>query len=418
MNMKTPNSNRIHIGIFGVRNAGKSTLFNYLLDQDASLVSHYPGTTTDTVQKAMEIHGLGPVLFIDTAGLDDVGYLGEKRIEKTRQAMDKCDIAIYLHSTDHQRLNDNLKNKSKIQSINDDSKNEGEDKKKTDKTNEDKISNSSIEDINDINFIDELKQKEIPVIEVEIPNNTLSWTKNSKLRDEIFDKIRKIAPKGEKDITGNLVDFGSLVILVMPQDSQAPKGRLILPQVQTIREILDKKALSLCVTPENLQTALNSLSKKPDLVITDSQVFDQVNEILPKDIKLTSFSILFAALKGDIDYFIKSTDAFDKLNDKSKVLICEACTHPPMDEDIGTVKIPNMLRKKFGDMDIDFVRGADFPSELKNYDLIIHCGSCMFNRAHVLSRVKEAKKQDVPMTNYGITIAKVKGILGKVIIPR
>ncbi len=393
MTMKTPNSNRIHIGIFGLRNAGKSTLFNYLLDQETSLVSDHPGTTTDAVQKAMEIHGLGPVLFIDTAGLDDVGDLGEKRIEKTRQAMDKCDIAIYLHSTDEKCKNgnilDNDENKREVERVRLDEK-----------------------------FLSELKLKDIPVIEVKISEKNIDWLKNSKLRDEIFDDIRKIAPRGENEITKNLVNKGSLVILVMPQDSQAPNGRLILPQVQTIREILDKKAMSLCITPENLDTALKSLSKKPDLVITDSQVFDKVYEILPKDIKLTSFSILFAALKGDIDYFVKSTEAFEKLRDNSKVLICEACTHPPMEEDIGTIKIPNMLKKKYGNVDINFVRGSDFPDDLREYDLIIHCGSCMFNRAHVISRVKRAKEQGVPMTNYGITIAKVKGILGKVTIPK
>lgn len=393
MTMKIPNSNRIHIGIFGLRNAGKSTLFNYLLDQETSLVSDHPGTTTDAVQKAMEIHGLGPVLFIDTAGLDDVGDLGEKRIEKTRQAMDKCDMAIYLHSTDETCKNGNnggnYENKSEVEKVSLDKK-----------------------------FLTELKLKDIPVIEVKVSEKNLDWLKDSKLRDEIFDEIKKIAPRGENEITKNLVNKDSLVILVMPQDSQAPKGRLILPQVQTIREILDKKAMSLCITPENLDTSLKSLSKKPDLVITDSQVFDKVYEILPKDIKLTSFSILFAALKGDIDYFVKSTEAFEKLSDKSKLLICEACTHPPMEEDIGTIKIPNMLKKKYGNVDIQFVRGSDFPDDLKEYDLIIHCGSCMFNRALVLSRVKRAKEQGVPMTNYGITIAKVNGILDKVTIPK
>lgn len=392
---KTPRANRTHIGIFGKRNTGKSSLLNKITDQEVALVSDFAGTTTDPVYKNMEIPSLGPVVFIDTAGFDDIGELGKLRIEKTKAAILKCDIALFVFSED------DLKG--------------------------------------DLDYYRDIKSKDVKMIPIlsKIDENNYSGEFLEKLKENIDEEIIFISSKSgegidtlikkikreaetvkEKDITGKLVGEDSLVLLVMPMDIQAPKGRLILPQVQTIREILDKKAVVISVTLDKLDIALDSFKKSPDLIITDSQAFKEVYDKKPKDSLLTSFSVLFASYKGDIDYFVDSTKYFENLNEDSKILIAEACTHPPLEEDIGRVKIPRMLRNKYGEnMEIDFVRGDDFPEKLDDYDLIIHCGACMFNRKHVLSRVEVAKLEKIPMTNYGVTIAYMKGILGKVSLP-
>lgn len=392
---KTPRANRAHIGIFGKRNAGKSSLLNSITNQEVSVVSDYAGTTTDPVYKNMELTGVGPVVFIDTAGFDDTGELGNLRIKKTEEAILKCDIGIFIFSG--KDIEEDIQFFEKIKSKN---------IKMIpiiSKIDENKYDEEYIKKLNDI-----LKEDIIKI----------SSTKSIGV-DELLNRLKKeINLMDEKDITGSLVKDGDLVLLVMPMDIQAPKGRLILPQVQTIRNILDKKAIVVSVTMDNFKAGLKSLAKAPDLIITDSQVFKEVYENKPKSSKLTSFSVLFAGYKGDIDYFIESTKVFESLTEDSNILIAEACTHPPLEEDIGRVKIPNMLRKKYGkNINIDFVRGDDFPKTLAKYDLIIHCGACMFNRKHVLSRVRLSEKENIAMTNYGITIAYMKNILDKVSIP-
>lgn len=392
---KTPRANRIHIGIFGKRNTGKSSLLNKITDQEVALVSDFAGTTTDPVYKNMEIPSVGPVVFIDTAGFDDVGELGELRIQKTKEAIKKCDIALFLFSKEDL--------KSDIEYYKD-------------------IKSNGVKMVPVLSKIDTIDYKEdfLNDLKSDIKEEIIFISSNT--GDGIDNLIARIKKESdsvkEKDITGKLVKEDSLVLLVMPIDIQAPKGRLILPQVQTIREILDKKSVVISVTLDKLDLALKSLNRSPDIIITDSQAFKEVYDKKPEDSLLTSFSVLFASYKGDIDYFVESTKYFEKLNENSKVLIAEACTHPPLEEDIGRVKIPRMLRKKYGEnMEIDFVRGDDFPDKLDKYDLVIHCGACMFNRKHVLSRLDIAKLENTPMTNYGITIAYMKGILGKVSLP-
>lgn len=378
--MKTQRSERIHIGIFGNRNAGKSSLLNTLTGQTSSIVSSVKGTTTDSIYKPMEIHGLGPVVFIDTAGLDDMGDLGSLRVDKTLKAMDKCDLFIYLLSEDDERFIDVLKSKNKkiifIVSKGD----LIEHKKVLDR----------YQNLNPFVFIAGDDKKKMELIEL--------------IKDNFDTKV-------EKSITSDLVNPNDHVLLITPQDIQAPKGRLIMPQVQTIRELLDKKSLIHISSVDNMGEILNNMKKDPDLIITDSQYFSQVKNYAPKNSKLTSFSVLFSAYKGDIDYFLQSVHILDNPNKVNKILIAEACTHPPLEEDIGRVKIPRLLRERFSkEFDFDFSRGDDF-EDLNKYDLIIHCGACMFNRVHVLNRIEKAKSLKVPMTNYGIVIAYLKNIL-------
>ncbi|HZK01377.1 MAG TPA: [FeFe] hydrogenase H-cluster maturation GTPase HydF [Anaerovoracaceae bacterium] len=385
--------NRLHIGIFGKRNSGKSSLINAITGQDVALVSDVAGTTTDPVKKAMEVPGVGPCMFIDTAGFDDLGELGKMRVEKTKKAVEKTDIAIIVFSD-------------------------------CDITKE----------IQWTELIRGLDTPFIPVLnKTDILNNSdtlarliedacgipplLVSAKTGMGIDEIRREIVRKIPKDydKEEIVGSLAKEGDTVLLVIPQDIAAPKGRLILPQVQTLRELMDKKCVAICCTDDKIDNALSSLSSPPDLIITDSQVFDKVYSKKPKESKLTSFSILFARFKGDIDYFVQGAETIDMLDEKSKVLIAEACTHAPLEEDIGRVKIPALLRKKTGPgLKVDMVSGADFPDDLTPYNLIIHCGSCMFNRKHVLYRILQAKNQGVPMTNYGVTMAKLHGILDKV----
>lgn len=398
----TPNANRLHIALFGKRNSGKSSLINALTGQDTALVSDTPGTTTDPVQKAMEIHGIGPCLFIDTPGFDDEGELGNRRIERTWKAVEKTDIALLLCAGGGS----------------------AEETGEPDFTEE-------------LHWLEQLKAKNIPTIllinKADIRKNTASLAIRIKatfgsqpipvsakektgvelIRQAILEKLPE--DFDQQSITGSLVTEGDLVLLVMPQDIQAPKGRLILPQVQTIRELLDKKCLIMSCTTDKLRETLQALSRPPKLIITDSQVFKTVYEQKPEESRLTSFSVLFAGYKGDIRYYVKSASAIGSLTESSRVLIAEACTHAPLSEDIGRVKLPHLLRKRIGEkLSIDIVTGTDFPQDLTPYSLVIHCGACMFNRKYVLSRIERARLQNVPMTNYGVAIAFLNGILNQI----
>ena len=392
----TPNASRLHIGVFGRTNSGKSSLINKLTGQSVSIVSDISGTTTDLVYKAMEFHPLGPCVFIDTAGFDDESELAVKRIEKTKLAGEKTDIAIMVISAENNSFAENCqeltwyeyfkkKNIPVIFIIN--------------------KSDLSLENVKILSAKIEEFTKEKPLIISCINDNDTTEIKNA--------LIRKIPQDYDTAfITGNLVNEDDVIMLVMPQDIQAPKGRLILPQVQTIRELLDRKCITICVTADKIKQGLSSLVKPPKLIITDSQVFPLVYETKPKESMLTSFSILFAAYKGDLTYYIEGAKAIDTLTENSRVLIAECCTHAPLAEDIGRVKIPNMLRKRFGKkLIIEHVSGTDFPKDLAKYDLIIQCGGCMFNRRYILSRIDRAKQQKIPMTNYGVTIAHITGIL-------
>lgn len=398
----TPNANRLHIALFGKRNSGKSSLINALTGQDTALVSDTPGTTTDPVQKAMEIHGIGPCLFIDTPGFDDEGELGNRRIERTWKAVEKTDIALLLCAGGSS----------------------AEETGEPDFTEE-------------LHWLEQLKAKNIPTIllinKADIRKNTASLAIRIKesfgsqpipvsakektgielIRQAILEKLPE--DFDQQSIAGNLVTEGDLVLLVMPQDIQAPKGRLILPQVQTMRELLDKKCLIMSCTTDKLRETLQALSRPPKLIITDSQVFKTVYEQKPEESRLTSFSVLFAGYKGDIRYYVKSASAIGSLTESSRVLIAEACTHAPLSEDIGRVKLPHLLRKRIGEkLSIDIVAGTDFPQDLTPYSLVIHCGACMFNRKYVLNRIERARLQNVPMTNYGVAIAFLNGILNQI----
>lgn len=391
----TPRANQLHIGIFGKRNSGKSTLINALTGHDTALVSDVAGTTTDPVYKTIEIAGIGPCVLIDTAGFDDSGYLGQMRVEKTKLAMEKTDVALIVCSEEDilQELEwarAFREHKAAVIMV--------------------------INKIDQISNTDKIRNKIVEAMKEEpIKISAISKLGIEKIREEI---IRKLPEDFDaKSIVGNLVEEGDTVLLVMPQDIQAPKGRLILPQVQTLRELLDKKCIVLSSTADKYEEALASLTKPPKLIITDSQVFKLVYEKKPAESKLTSFSVLFASHKGDIDYFIKSAEALDRLTEHSRVLIAEACTHVPLEEDIGREKLPRMLRGKVGEgLTIVNVSGNDFPKDLSNYDLIIQCGACMFNRKYVMSRIEQAKLQKVPMTNYGVTIAYLTNILDKLAI--
>ncbi len=392
----TPRSNRLHIGIFGKRNSGKSSLINALTNQTIAVVSDVAGTTTDPVYKSMEIHGIGPCVFIDTAGFDDIGEIGKLRVSQTRKAMEKTDIALMLFCGKPDPV--------------------------------------------ELEWVKTLKENRIPVLGVinkaDVLDNAEEVRRSveedckiqaalvSALTGEGISEVREALIRAlpsdfeNESITGRLAGEGDTVLLVMPQDIQAPKGRLILPQVQILRELLDKKCIVLSATTDKLEQALASLSRPPKLIITDSQVFKAVYDKKPPESMLTSFSVLMAGYKGDLEYFVESANAIERLTENSRVLIAEACTHAPLAEDIGREKIPSFLRERVGQgLKIDTVAGTDFPENVEDYDLIIHCGGCMFNRKYVLSRMEKARRANVPMSNYGVVIAWLAGILNKIDLP-
>ena len=424
---ETPRAERLHIGIYGRRNNGKSSLINAITGQNISLVSDFAGTTTDPVYKSMELHGIGPVVFIDTAGFDDEGELGQMRVERTLDAVDKTDIAIVVLSNENIIKNKNSENS--LKNLNSDIKNE-----KSEKENEivldieiekewiNKLKKAKVPYLVVINKIDKISKDDLNAISKKLEDDLkikpiLTSAVDKKGIELIREELIRLLPEDYfmRSITGKIVKDGDTVLLVMPQDIQAPKGRLILPQVQTIRDLLDNKCLVLCSTADTMESMISKLVSPPDLIITDSQIFGDVYAKKPKESRLTSFSVLFADFKGDIDYYRESVKAIENLTESSRVLIAEACTHAPLEEDIGRVKIPNRLRKKIGEgLTFDIVAGRDFPKDLSKYDLIIHCGACMFNRKYVLSRIESAKEQNVPMTNYGVVMAYLAGIIDKI----
>jgi len=412
---QTPKANRIHIGFFGRCNAGKSTLINMLTDQPVSLVSDVAGTTTDPVSKAMEILPLGPVVITDTAGIDDTTELGALRMEKTEEVVKKINLAVYVLRTDEEPTSD------------------------------------------DMHWLGLLKQNNVPVAlfinEINAVPNNLTESKASIGRDilgeryiadymglsdlvtvigsadftsdakrlELLDLLGGLTPldvEGEQTLLQGLVEEGDTIILVCPIDSAAPKGRLILPQVQTIREILDYKGLALVCQTEELPAMIHSLKNPPKMVICDSQAFDRVDELTPDSIPLTSFSILMARFKGKLQDLVTGVKAIKNLKAGSKVLISEGCTHRRQCDDIGTVKIPNLLKKQgYTDLQLEFTSGGAFPKDVSQYDLIIHCGACMLTRREVLRRIECAVVQGTPIVNYGVLIAALHGILERAISP-
>lgn len=412
---QTPKANRIHIAFFGRCNAGKSTLINMLTDQPVSLVSDVAGTTTDPVSKAMEILPLGPVVITDTAGIDDTTELGALRMEKTEEVVKKINLAVYVLRTDEEPTS------------------------------------------NDMHWLGLLKQNNVPVAlfinEINAVPNNLTESKASVGRDilgeryiaehtglsdlvtvigsadftsdakrlELLDLLGGLTPldvEGEQTLLQGLVEEGDTIILVCPIDSAAPKGRLILPQVQTIREILDHKGLALVCQTEELPAMIHSLKNPPKMVICDSQAFDRVDELTPDSIPLTSFSILMARFKGKLQDLVAGVKAIKNLKAGSKVLISEGCTHRRQCDDIGTVKIPNLLKKQgHTDLQLEFTSGGVFPKDVSQYDLIIHCGACMLTRREVLRRIECAVVQGTPIVNYGVLIAALHGILERAISP-
>lgn len=390
--LDTPKANRLHIGVFGRRNAGKSSLVNALTSQNLSVVSDIAGTTTDPVFKAMELLPIGPVMIIDTAGLDDEGALGELRIEKTLDVMDKTDIALLLftgNSNDFSMESAwlNELNKRKVPVIG--------------------VINKI--DLYELNEDDLKKEFNIPFASISAESKiNISGLKEAIIENAPLDFERE-------SIVGDILNPKDMVIVVAPQDIQAPKGRLILPQVQVIRDILDHDAMALTVKTTELKDILISLSKKPDLVITDSQVFKEVNSMLDPSIALTSFSILMARYKGDINMFTAGANAIEDLRPGDKILIAEGCTHHALKGDIAREKLPSWIEQKVGaKLQIEVKSGNDFPQDLTEYKLVVHCGSCMFTRKQLLSRLSRCKEQNVPITNFGVCIAKLNGILDKV----
>ncbi len=390
----TPKGNRLHIGIFGRMNVGKSSVMNALLHQDMSIVSEIAGTTTDNVEKAMEMLPLGPVLFIDTAGLDDVSILGDKRIEKAKSAVDRIDVALLVcDEKGWNELEISLFNEFKSKNI----------------PVIALINKSDIKEISE-EKLEEIQKFTPSVIKISAINKT-------ETADLIRKELIKTAPDdfiNPESLVEGIIEENQTALLVTPIDKEAPKGRMILPQVQMIRALLDKNCKVLVIKEDKIKEALSDLKNPPSIVITDSQAFKKVNEDVPSNIRLTSFSILFARQKGDLRSFIEGVQAIDTLNDGDKVLICESCTHHNIEDDIGTVKIPNLIKKKTG-KNIIFERFSshDFPKNIEEYKLIVHCGGCMTNRREILSRIETSKSKGVPITNYGITIAYCLGILNR-----
>ncbi len=393
--MKSLKSMRLHIGIFGKTNVGKSAFLNKITNQDISIVSDIAGTTTDVVEKSMELLPVGPVNFLDTAGIDDETILGEKRIEKTKKIINRTDVAVII--CDYNGLDEYEKDLIKeLNSLN--------------------IPYLIVINKNDVQEIKRNKLDEI----YKLTDNVLitSALTDEDLTYKFKEKLVKLLPEdfvNTPKIAGDLIPAKSTVILVIPIDKEAPKGRIILPQVQTLRDLLDSSCLSYVVKETELKDALDNLKTPPALVITDSQAFKTVSKIVPENIPLTSFSILFARLKGDLEAFKQGAEAIENLKDGDKVLILESCTHHAIEDDIGRVKIPNLLKKRTGkNLIIENYAGHDFP-DISSYKLIIHCGACMTNRREILSRILKANEAGIPITNYGITISYCLGILSRAI---
>lgn len=407
---QTPKANRVHIGFFGRCNAGKSTLINMLTDQPVSLVSDVAGTTTDPVSKSMEILPLGPVVITDTAGIDDTSELGALRMEKTEEVVKKINLAVYVLRTDEEPTSDDMhwlgllkQNNVPIALF----------------INEINAINADNKDKVELNTSDYIKSHK-GLSELSTVIGSADFTSNVK-RLELLDLLGELTPldiEGEQTLLQGLVEAGDAIILVCPIDSAAPKGRLILPQVQTIREILDYKGLALVCQTEELPSMINSLKHPPKMVICDSQAFDRVDELTPDTIPLTSFSILMARFKGKLQDLVAGVNAIKNLQPGSKVLISEGCTHRRQCDDIGTVKIPNLLKKQgHTDLQLEFTSGGAFPKDVSQYDLIIHCGACMLTRREVLRRIECAVVQGTPIVNYGVLIAALHGILERAISP-
>ena len=411
---QTPKANRVHIGFFGRCNAGKSTLINMLTDQPVSLVSEVAGTTTDPVSKSMEILPLGPVVITDTAGIDDTSELGALRIEKSEEIIKKINLAVYVLRNDKAPTADDMMWLNKLKQnnvpialfINEINAFDSE-------STHDNDSNGN--DTNP-NYVD--AYPDLSAIATVVGSTDFTSNRDRLTLLDLLGGLTPLDVEGEQSLLQGLVDPGDTIILVCPIDSAAPKGRLILPQVQTIREILDHKGLALVCQTEELPTMLSKLSQKPKLVITDSQAFEAVNALTPADIPLTSFSILMARFKGKLQDLVTGVKALNNLKPGARVLISEGCTHRRQCDDIGTVKIPMWLKKKgHTDLQLEFTSGGAFPKDVSGYDLIIHCGACMLTRREVLRRIDCAVVQGTPIVNYGVLIASLHGILERAISP-
>ena len=411
---QTPKANRVHIGFFGRCNAGKSTLINMLTDQPVSLVSEVAGTTTDPVSKSMEILPLGPVVITDTAGIDDTSELGALRIEKSEEIIKKINLAVYVLRNDEAPTADDMMWLNKLKQnnvpialfINEINAFDSE-------STHDNDSNGN--DTNP-NYVD--AYPDLSAIATVVGSTDFTSNRDRLTLLDLLGGLTPLDVEGEQSLLQGLVDPGDTIILVCPIDSAAPKGRLILPQVQTIREILDHKGLALVCQTEELPTMLSKLLQKPKLVITDSQAFEAVNALTPADIPLTSFSILMARFKGKLQDLVTGVKALNNLKPGARVLISEGCTHRRQCDDIGTVKIPMWLKKKgYTDLQLEFTSGGAFPKDVSGYDLIIHCGACMLTRREVLRRIDCAVVQGTPIVNYGVLIASLHGILERAISP-
>ena len=411
---QTPKANRVHIGFFGRCNAGKSTLINMLTDQPVSLVSEVAGTTTDPVSKSMEILPLGPVVITDTAGIDDTSELGALRIEKSEEIIKKINLAVYVLRNDEAPTADDMMWLNKLKQnnvpialfINEINAFDSE-------STHDNDSNGN--DTNP-NYVD--AYPDLSAIATVVGSTDFTSNRDRLTLLDLLGGLTPLDVEGEQSLLQGLVDPGDTIILVCPIDSAAPKGRLILPQVQTIREILDHKGLALVCQTEELPIMLSKLSQKPKLVITDSQAFEAVNALTPADIPLTSFSILMARFKGKLQDLVTGVKALNNLKPGARVLISEGCTHRRQCDDIGTVKIPMWLKKKgHTDLQLEFTSGGAFPKDVSGYDLIIHCGACMLTRREVLRRIDCAVVQGTPIVNYGVLIASLHGILERAISP-
>ena len=391
MAAQTPTSERIHIALIGRTNAGKSTLMNRLAGQDVSIVSPEAGTTTDPVNKPMELNGMGAVVIMDTPGLDDTTTLGKERMARTAKILDRTDIAVILCTDTECATEERMMEECRVREI------------------PVVVALAQSDLLNDSHDMAEALRTKLNRTVVAISGKTGEGI------DELLQAIISCRPQEERLITEGFCNEGDCVMLVMPQDKSAPKGRLIQPQVQTIRELLDRGCTPVCCTPDKMADTLAMLATPPQLIITDSQAFNEVHALKPEASTRTSFSILVARYKGAIELFTEGVKALKDITESSRILIAEACSHTPQNEDIGRVKLPRLLRKRFGEgLAIDIVSGADYPEDLTPYDLVIHCGACMFNRKHVLSRVERARQQGVAITNYGVILAALTGILDRV----